>query len=147
MSTYIVSYEAMAYVNVPVEASSPEEALKLLLDGRAGKLREVSLDLVSPIWVTTNSGKLLRQTRVTTDNREAARALSEHAPEVLYRLIGPDPGIDVDEPILMEKGWFEAGTLNVVRRHTGRGLRRKDVRHVRHSLIQRFVRWLCRNSG
>ncbi len=63
MSTFILVYDAIACIRVPVEASSPEEAFRLWRLNQAGATREVTLEIPpdSDVLVCDNKG-----TRVTS---------------------------------------------------------------------------------
>lgn len=75
MSTYVLEYDALALVRVPVEASSPEEAVRLWRLNQVGTARDVRIEVppCSDLYVCDNRGRLVNRFQIDEQTEDPSR--------------------------------------------------------------------------
>ncbi len=103
MSTYVLEYDALALIRVAVEASSPEEAVRLWRLNQVGAARDVRIEVpsCSDLYVCDNRGHLLDRFQIDEGN------LTEELSPMMLEESGYGLVRKTEEPHVREEGSFE----------------------------------------
>ncbi|MCE7872981.1 hypothetical protein DYH09_21730 [bacterium CPR1] len=110
MKTFVLVYEGLAFVKVPIEAASPEDALRLWREDLVGRTREVIVDVPrhSDVSILDNSGRIVAQLPLPDPSPEYCEWLGF---QVQSRPILVETGFGVVDPIesthVKESGTFD----------------------------------------